>query len=398
MIDVTGIVDRLGATFIEKTGRCVEGVLAVRAPARTEVAGNHTDHEGGRVIAASLDRCIEGLTAPNGTDTIRVYSAGHDLVAVGLDSLEPSEAEYVTSTALVRGMAAQMALTGRRPAGFDLVMASDIPAGGGLSSSAAYALALCRAMEALWPGREIDNVEAAQLAQRVERDWFGKPCGLMDQLAVSMGGLSYMDFAEERPATRRLALDFADYGLALCLTDVGCDHSAYTDEYAAVPAEMRKVARALGGRRLCDVRELQLVERLPELRRKLGDRMVLRALHYWQEMELVDARWEALGARDLARFLLLTERSGASSAMFLQNVSVGGAREQDAMVAIALSTRLLQGRGATRIHGGGFGGSIQAFVPTELLDAYVEGMDACFGAGACQVYRISGEGAQAQWV
>lgn len=398
MIDARGVFDRLGPMLAEHALLTSDPVLAVHSPARSEIAGNHTDHEGGRVIAGALDRSIECLAVANDGLVARVFSEGHKPVEIALDELDPRPEERVTSAALVRGMAAQLVGTGRTPAGFDLVMASDIPAGGGLSSSAAYELALCRALEALWPGRPIDAVEAAQMAQRVEQDWFGKPCGLMDQLAVSMGGLAYMDFAADVPQTQSLSLDFVDHGFMLCLTDVGCDHSAYTNEYAAVPAEMRAVAQALGGERLADVREESLYLRLEELRAHLGDRMVLRALHYWQEMELVDARWEALCAGDLRRFLLLTERSGASSAMFLQNVSVGGSVRQDAMVALALSTRLLHGRGATRIHGGGFGGSIQAFVPVEELDAYRMSMDRLLGDGACKAYRISTEGAQAQWL
>jgi galactokinase len=398
MRDVQDLALRLGDSLAQVRSTAGERILAVRAPARSEIAGNHTDHEGGRVIAGALDRSIECLAVANDGLVARVFSEGHKPVEIALDELDPRPEERVTSAALVRGMAAQLVGTGRTPAGFDLVMASDIPAGGGLSSSAAYELALCRALEALWPGRPIDAVEAAQMAQRVEQDWFGRPCGLMDQLAVSMGGLAYMDFAADVPQTQSLSLDFVDHGFMLCLTDVGCDHSAYTDEHAAVPTEMRAVARTLGGERLGDVSEESLYQRLGELRTQLGDRMVLRALHYWQEMELVDARWEALCAGDLRRFLLLTERSGASSAMFLQNVSVGGSVRQDAMVALALSTRLLHGRGATRIHGGGFGGSIQAFVPVEELDAYRMSMDRLLGDGACKAYRISTEGAQAQWL
>lgn len=279
-----------------------------------------------------------------------------------------------------------------------MVMASDIPSGGGLSSSAAYELALCRAMEALWPGPEVNAVEAAKMAQRVEQDWFGKPCGLMDQLAVSLGGLAYMDFEHEEPRAEKLSCDFATYGYALVLTNVGCDHSAYTDEYAAVPVEMKLVAETLGSTRLCEVREDALLQRLPSLRRELGDRPVLRALHYFQEMDLVDERWDALKEGDMRTFLALTQRSGASSAMFLQNVSTSGTREQDAMVALALSERLLGGRGATRIHGGGFGGSIQAFVPLDAVDDYVDHMDEWLGANASKVYAISDEGAVAQWI
>ena len=398
MKDAEKIRERLEGILAEKSD-CASGrVLAVRAPARSEIAGNHTDHEGGRVIAAALDRGIECLAAANSSDVARVFSQGYDPIELALDSLEPRAAERGTSAALVRGMAAQMAATGRIPAGFDLVMTSDIPAGGGLSSSAAFELAMCRAMERLWPGREVDAVEAAQMAQRVESAWFGKPCGLMDQLAISLGGLAWMDFADAQPATERLALDFSDEGYVLCLTDVGTDHSDCTDEYAAVPAEMKDVAQALGASRLCEVDESTLIACLPELRTSLGDRPLLRALHYYQEMDLVDERWRALKAREIEAFLEATRRSGASSGMFLQNVSVSGARTQDCMVALALSERLLGGRGASRIHGGGFGGSIQAFVPAEQLDGYVAGMNACFGDGACTPYTISDEGAMAQWL
>lgn len=398
MKDVQDIWARLGDYLAEKVGSPERPVLAVRAPARSEIAGNHTDHEGGRVIAGALDRSISCLAVANSDYVIRVFSQGFEPVVVELDNLDPRETEYVSSAGLVRGMAAQMAATGRMPQGFDLVMTSDIPSGGGLSSSAAYELALCRAMEALWPGRNVSAVEAAQMAQRVEQDWFGKPCGLMDQLAVSLGGLAYMDFEHEEPRTEKLTFGFDQYGYALVLTDVGCDHSAYTYEYAAVPAEMKSVAQAFGHERLVEVEEGALLARLGQLRSELGDRPVLRALHYYQEMELVDARWEALKARDMDRFLTLTQRSGASSAMFLQNVSVGSAREQDCMVAIALSERMLRGHGATRIHGGGFGGSIQAFVPSDVVGDYVESMDSWLGAGACKVYGLSDEGAEAQWL
>ena len=398
MRDAKGIESRLGAMLAEYATPAADGIVAVRAPARSEIAGNHTDHEGGRVIAGALDRSIEALAVTNGKDAVRVFSSGYTPVEVRLDDLDARTDEQVSSNALVRGMAAQMVATGRETSGFDLVMTSDIPSGGGLSSSAAYELALCRAMEALWPGRAISAVEAAQMAQRVERDWFGKPCGLMDQLAVSLGGLSYMGFREDEPVVESLAFDFREHGYDLVLTDVGCDHSAYTDEYAAVPTDMHAVAQALGHERLCEVSEQELLSHVRELRASLGDRAVLRALHYYQEMMLVDPRWDALQRGDIGRFLFLTRTSGASSGMFQQNVSVGGSQTQDCMVAIALSERLLRGCGATRIHGGGFGGSIQAFVPTTMTEGYVTKMNALLGEGAAKTYTISQEGAQAQWL
>ena len=397
MIDPRRIV-RLQEVFDTAYGSSdAPRVLAV-APARSEIAGNHTDHEGGEVIAGTLDRAIVGVAAANGLDVIRVTSAGFDPVEVSLDSLEPRADERVTTAGIVRGMAACMAATGREPAGFDIVMDSDIPAGGGLSSSAALELALGRAMELLWEGREVGAVELARMGQAAENRYFGKPCGLMDQLSIAVGGLANLDFADEgEPGCRSLAFDFADHGYALCLVEVGCDHAAFTDEYAAVPQEMQAVAAAFGEARLDEVGADDFDAAAPALRERLGDRAVLRALHYWREDSLVAARWEALTDGDMDRFLELTRESGASSAMFLQNVSAPGAY-QPAMVALALAERLLAGRGACRIHGGGFGGSIQAFVPLDAVDGFRSAMDGWLGDGACQVYGISEEGARASWL
>ena len=373
-------------------------LLAVHAPARSEIAGNHTDHEGGHVIAGALDVSVDGVARANGTNRVRVASAGYPTFELTLDDLSPRAEERVSTAALIRGMAAQMAATGRTPSGFDLALTSTIPAGGGLSSSAAVEAALGRAMEALWAGPEVDTVTLAQMSQRAENDWFGKPCGLMDQAAVCLGGLAFMDFGDRaRPRTATLDLDFDSLGYALCLVDVGCDHAPFTEDYAAMPVEMQQVARALGHERLCEVDQAAFDRQLPQLRQTLGDRAVLRAIHYWYENDLVDRRWEALRAHDMPRFLELTRNSGASSAMFLQNVSSGGSF-QPAMVALGLAERLLEGAGAIRIHGGGFGGSIQCFVPLELVDDFTAHMDGWLGAGACRHYHISQKGACAQWL
>ena len=369
------------------------GAVAVHAPGRTEIAGNHTDHEGGRVMAGAISAAIEGVAAPNGTGEIRVASEGYPGFSVSLAHLAPQPEERQGTAALVRGMAAGLARTGREPQGFDLALASTIPAGGGLSSSAAVEAALGRAMELLWTGPDLDAVELARLAQSVENEYFGKPCGLMDQLAVCLGGLSLMDFADaDRPKIARRDFDFTAAGYALCLVDVGCDHTPFTAEYAAVAREMQQVAEVFGAERLCEVDRARFDARVPALRERLGDRAVLRALHYWRENELVDARWAALAAGDMESFLAATRASGASSAMYLQNVSAGG-RYQPAMVALALAEHALAGRGAARIHGGGFGGSIQAFVPLELLEGFAARMDGWLGAGACTTYTIAPEGA-----
>ena len=375
-----------------------ERLLAVHAPARSEISGNHTDHEGGHVIAGALNVAIDGVAAANGTDRVRVASAGYPTFEISLDSLDEREDEHVTTAGLVRGMAACMARTGRTPAGFDLAMTSDIPSGGGLSSSAAVEAALGRVMEALWEGPEVTPVELAKMGQFAENRYFGKPCGLMDQAAVCLGGLAFMDFEDAaEPRTAKLELDFDAAGYALCLVDVGCDHAPFTADYAAVPVEMQQVAREFGHERLCEVDPAEFDRLLPELREKLGDRAILRAINYWRENELVDKRWDALTAGDIDRFLELTRESGASSAMFLQNVSTGGSF-QPAMLALGLAERILDGRGATRIHGGGFGGSVQCFVPLDMVEDFTAQMNAWLGEGACVHYQIAEKGAHAAWL
>ena len=394
-------LDAVRALFEEHFGS-LEGkrALLVNAPGRSEIAGNHTDHEGGHVIAGSLDVSIVGIAVPNGTDVVRVIDADFPLFELDLNSgLEPKEDEKVTGISLARGMARFVSETGRKPAGFDLAKIGNIPAGGGLSSSAAVEALYGRVMEALWEGDApaITPVRLAQMSQRAERDYFGKPCGLMDQLAVCMGGLAFMDFEEDEPKTAKLDFDFDAAGYALVLVDVGCDHAPFTDEYAAVPVQMQAVAREFGKARLCEVSPAEFNEKLPEIRKKLGDRALIRAIHYWYENELVDKRWDALNAGDIQRFLELTRESGASSGMFLQNVSTGG-DFQPAMAALGMAEHILNGAGAIRIHGGGFGGSIQCFVPVDQLDSFIAQMDAWLGEGACRHYHISEKGALAAWL
>ncbi len=391
-------VDRALALFCEAFGSPAGDVLAVSAPARSEIAGNHTDHEGGHVVAGALNASVTGVACANGTDRVRVASEGYPPFEVSLANLAARPEERLTTAALVRGMAGCLRETGRACRGFDLALTSDIPVGGGLSSSAAVEVALGRAMESLWPGDPVPELVLARMAQRAENAHFGKPCGLMDQLAVTLGGLAFVDFADvELPRFEKLGFDFERAGWALCLVDVGCDHSAFTADYAAVPEEMQQVALEFGCRRLCEVDPAAFDERVGALRERLGDRAVLRAVHYWRENDLVDRRWHALREGDMDSFLELTRESGASSAMFLQNVSAGG-RYQPAMLALGLAERELGGRGAARIHGGGFGGSIQAFVPVDAADAFARRMDGWLGEGACRRYAVVEEGARAEWL
>ena len=400
---VIGISDERLAqvkALFEQTFGSLEGkrALVVNAPGRSEIAGNHTDHEGGHVIAGALDVSIVGIAVENGTDTIRVVDADFPLFELDLASgLEAREDEHVTGISLARGMAACLAETGRTPRGFDLAKIGNIPAGGGLSSSAAVEALYGRVMEAFWEGPEISPVQLAQMSQRAENEYFGKPCGLMDQLAVCLGGLAFMDFENPEPRAQKLDFDFDAHGFGLVLVDVGCDHAPFTDDYAAVPVEMQAVAREFGHARLCEVDPVEFNEKLPQVREKLGDRALVRAIHYWYENDLVDRRWDSLNAGDVATFLKLTRESGASSGMFLQNVSTGGSF-QPAMAALGMAEHILDGCGAIRIHGGGFGGSIQCFVPVDMLEDFIAQMDAWLGEGACRHYHISDEGAVAAWL
>ena len=371
---------------------------AVRAcaPGRTELAGNHTDHQGGRVIAATLDCGVEVELLPNANGRARLESEGFASVDIEIaceGGLPPREAERFTTAPLVRGVVAGLRACGVEVGGFDAQVTSTIPAGGGLSSSAAFEIALARALIELAAESEanvpkLSAVELARIGQAAERDYFGKACGLMDQLTVALGGIVALDFADEEPRVERIDFDFSAHGYALCLVDTHCDHSRYTEEYSQVPRDMSAVAALLGAPMLSRVPERVFLDRFEEVRTRLGDVAALRALHYYYESNLVDARADALRAGDMGRFLHLTRLSGASSAQYLQNVSTYDRVEQPAMVALALADAFLNGEGACRIHGGGFGGTVQAFVPMSNVEAFSRHMDAHLGEGSCQAYRI----------
>jgi galactokinase len=392
--------DKLVRLFEESFGTVgVRNLLSVHAPGRSEIAGNHTDHEGGHVIAAALDVAVDCIAANNGTATVRVASEGYPQIEVDLDSLDSRDDEKGLTAALVRGMAYEVAVRGGTPTGFDLAMTSTIPSGGGLSSSAAVEAALGRALEAFWGLEPASPIALAQESQRTENNFYGKPCGLMDQAAVCLGGLAFMDFGNAaNPRTQKVALDFEDFGHALVLIKVGADHAASTADYAAIPSEMQSVATKLGHTRLCEVDRSDFDRRIADLRQEYGDRAVLRCVHYWFENDLVDRRWEALQIGDIDAFLNLTRASGASSAMYLQNVAAELGREQPAMCALGLAEHILNGRGAARIHGGGFGGTIQAFVPLDIVDAFIAQMDAWLGVGSSRRYKVSDKGAYAAWL
>ena len=374
-------------------------VTLCSAPGRTEICGNHTDHQHGRVLAGAVDLDFLACAALNGTNTIRFQSQGWPLVEVMLDTLEPVEGEKESTAALVRGMAAQAAQRGYPVAGFDVYAVSDVLPGSGLSSSAACEVLLGVIENHLFCRDELDAVTIAQMGQKAENIYFGKPSGLMDQTASSVGGGVAIDFADPAaPVVRTVAVDLAGLGYALCIIDSGASHADLTAEYAAVPQEMGAVAAYFGKQVLREVEESQVLQALPQLRKAVGDRAVLRALHFFADDQRVEQEADALERGDMDRFLAVVNQSGRSSWELLQNITPAGAVKEQAMaVAITVAERALAGRGACRVHGGGFAGTIQAFVPLDLLDSFRKQVEDCLGEGSCHVLSIRPVGGAVLW-
>ena len=362
------------------------------APGRTELGGNHTDHQHGCVLAAAVDLDILAAAAPNGSSVIRVLSQGYPLTEVDLRELEPRDDERDTSAALIRGVAARMSALGcdLRAGGLDVYMISNVPKGSGLSSSAAYEVLIGTMLNELFWDGHCTPVELAQIGQYAENVYFGKPCGLMDQTASSVGGVVFIDFSDTaHPAVERLDVELHSYGYALCILDSGAGHEGLTAEYRSITDELRAVCRVFGREVLRDVPEEAFLARLPEVRAAAGDRAVNRAFHVYAENRRAQEEKRALGRGDFDRFLELVRESGRSSAMYLQNIiPTGSAAAQELMVTIALCERIIDGRGAVRVHGGGFGGTAQAFVPLDMLSKFKETTEAALGQGRCHVVMI----------
>ena len=364
------------------------------APGRTEIGGNHTDHQRGRVLAGAVNLDTVAAVRPNGTNVIRIQSLGYPLCEVDLADLKPNEAEFNTTVSLIRGVAARFVELGCKVEGFDAYCESTVLPGSGLSSSAAYEVLIGTIINHLFFEGKISQPEVAQIGQYAENVFFGKPCGLMDQTASAVGGLVTIDFADkDHPAIRSVNFDFASCGHALCIIDSRASHADLTDEYAAVPNEMKQLAKHLGKEVLTEIAEEDFYAAIPELRAHYGDRAVLRGVHEYQENARVLKQVAALENGNFDEFLRLIKESGFSSWMYLQNVIPAGYKEhQDMAIALALCEKYLQGKGAYRVHGGGFAGTVQAFVPNNMLDSFVAGVDAVLGEGACHVLSIRPEG------
>ena len=364
------------------------------APGRTEIGGNHTDHQRGRVLAAAVNLDTVAAVRPNGTHTIRILSKGYPLCQVNVTELEPVPAESNTTPALVRGIAARFTELGCKVGGFDAYCESTVLPGSGLSSSAAIEVLIATIINSLFFDSRATAPEVAKIGQYAENVFFGKPSGLMDQTASAVGNLVTIDFFEkDRPVIRPVNFDFAASGHALCIIDTGADHADLTDEYAAVPGEMKAIAACFGKEVLTQIEEADFFAAIPQLRRACGDRAVMRAIHFYQENARVPQQVAALENGDFEGFLRLVKQSGYSSYMYLQNVIPAGCKaHQDMAVALALCEHYLNGRGAYRVHGGGFAGTVQAFVPMELLETFRAGIDAVLGEGACHVLSIRPQG------
>ena len=377
--------------------RAAFGALPQRyfsAPGRTEICGNHTDHQRGRVLAAAVDLDTIAAVGLNGLNEIRIQSQGYPLCRVSLEDLSPRASEYGTTLSLIRGVAARFRELGCDLSGFDAYVTSQVLPGSGLSSSAAFEVLVGTIMNGLFFDGQATAPQIAQYAQYAENVYFGKPCGLMDQMASSVGNLVEIDFFDaEHPVVTPLDFDFSKTGHALCIIDSRASHADLTDEYAAIPVECKAVAACLGKELLSQVPEEEFFAALPMLREKCGDRAVLRAIHFYQENRRVPQAVEALRKGDFDRFLQILRESGHSSYMYLQNVTPAGYIQDQAMaVTLALCEAYLGGEGAYRVHGGGFAGTAQAFVPLHRLEAFRAGIDAALGEGACHILSIRPQG------
>ena len=364
------------------------------SPGRTELGGNHTDHQHGCVLAASVNMDMLAVAAPNGTALVRIHSEGYPVLTVDLSSLSPAEDERETSAALVRGVAARMAELGQSPAGFDAYVCSSVPAGSGLSSSAAYEVLVGTIFNVLFCNQVFTPVQVAQIGQYAENVFFGKPCGLMDETASAVGGVVSIDFQDPAaPAVRKVNFDFSATGHTLCIINSGADHADLTNAYAAITSEMKSVAACFGKAVLRDVDEAAFRATIPELRKALGDRAVLRAIHFFAENRRAAQEAQALEQGDFAAFLALVRASGLSSSLYLQNTfAPSDPRQQAIPLVLWAAEEVLQGTGAVRVHGGGFAGTVQAFVPNDRLPDFLTAMERLLGPGMCHMLSIRPEG------
>ena len=360
------------------------------APGRSEVGGNHTDHQHGRVLATSINLDSIAIVKPSNEPVIRLVSDESPEIVISLDNMWLQSKEKGTTAALIKGVVAGFLERHYKVGGFSAYVTSDVLIGAGLSSSAAFETLIGTILSGLYNNMAVDAIEIAIIGQFAENVYFGKPCGLMDQMACSVGNLVYIDFETPgKPVVEKVEFDMEQYGYSLCITDTKGSHADLTDEYAAVPKEMKLVAEHFGQEVLRGISTQDILKNIGSLRAKLGDRSVLRALHFVSENERVAQEVEALKSGDIEQFLQYVKASGDSSYKYLQNVYANSdVTSQNVSIALAVSDVVLKTNGVSRVHGGGFAGTIQAFVKNSHVEEYKENMDSVFGNGSCSELRI----------
>ncbi len=360
------------------------------APGRTEVGGNHTDHQLGCVLAGSVDLDVIAVVAKTDDMIVNVKSEGFNMDTVDMSVLEPVDSETEHAASLIRGVGARFVQLGYNIGGFKAYTTSNVLKGSGLSSSAAFEVLIGNIFSYLFNDGKVDAVTIAKISQYAENEFFGKPCGLMDQMASSVGGFTAIDFGDkENPIIEKVDFDFAASGHSLCIVNTGGNHSDLTYEYAAITTELKNISNYFGQDVLRKIDEAEFRSKIGELRQLFGDRAVLRAMHFYDDNRRAVAERDVLKAGDFEGFLKLVNESGRSSFMKLQNVfSTLDTASQGLTLALAMSDSIMNGRGACRVHGGGFGGTIQAFVPNDLLDEYITQIEAVFGKGNCYVLNV----------
>ena len=376
--------------FIELFGE--EEVMIFSTPGRSEICGNHTDHQHGDVMAAAID--LDMIAVCSLADEIKVVSDGYDIPSISLSDLTIKEEEKGTSAALIRGVVYKLKEENYAVGGFKGYFTSDVLQGSGMSSSAAFEVMIGTIESSLYNHGEISKVEIAKIGQYSENVYFGKPCGLMDQCACSVGGFIHIDFKDAaKPVVEALNYDFNKSGSSLCIIDVHASHADLTDDYAAVPSEMKQVAQYFREEYLRDVKEEDFYSSINELRKTLSDRCVLRAIHFYNEQKRVREAVLALNNQDFEAFKKVIEESGNSSFKYLQNIySPHDAANQAVSLALAISENYLKQKGVCRVHGGGFAGTIQAFVSNDYVDTYAKQIEGYFGKGSCHILSIRKEG------
>ncbi len=381
--------------FYENYGEREVSVFSV--PGRSELSGNHTDHNHGKVMAGSIDLDIIAIASETDDGVIRIKSQGFPEDVVDTETYKtPNEMDFFKSNALIAGMSRAFENYGAKTGGYVAYTTSNVFKGSGLSSSAAFEVMVGNILNYFYNDGKVDNVEIAKMAQYSENVFFGKPCGLMDQMACAVGGFVYIDFEDTKnPIIEKIPFDLSGAGYALCIVNTGGNHADLNEDYASVPYEMKSVAKYFGKEYLRQLDKETVLANVEKLREATGDRAILRAIHFFNENERVTTQADALRAGDVAKFLDYVIKSGNSSFMYLQNVfTTKNVAEQGLSLALAITDSTLNGKGcAYRVHGGGFAGTIQAFVKLELVEEYRKAIDSAFGQGACHVLRIRPDGA-----